>query len=98
MARIIWTDRALTDIEAIADYIALDSIRYAKLVVQQLFGKTEILKTFPLSGRMVPELQNTNLRELLEGEFRIIYEVHEENAIFILTVHHTARLLRPTQL
>jgi toxin ParE1/3/4 len=98
MARIIWTDRALTDIEAIADYIALDSIRYAKLVVQQLFGKTEVLKTFPLSGRMVPELQNTNLRELLEGEFRIIYEVHEENTIFILTVHHTARLLRPTQL
>lgn len=34
MARIIWTDRALTDIEAIADYIALDSVRYAKMVVQ----------------------------------------------------------------
>lgn len=98
MARIIWTDRALTDIEAIADYIALDSVRYAKMVVQQLFKKTEILKTFPLSGRIVPELQNPNLRELLEGEFRIIYEIHEENTIFILTVHHTARLLRPTQL
>jgi toxin ParE1/3/4 len=98
MVRIIWTDRALTDIEAIADYIALDVVRYAKMVVQQLFKNTEILKTFPLSGRMVPELQNPNLRELLEGEFRMIYEILEENTIIILTVHHTARLLRPTQL
>jgi plasmid stabilization system protein ParE len=55
MVKLIWTDQAINDLGDIGDYIAENSERYAKLTIQKLFERTDILKQFPLTGRIVPE-------------------------------------------
>lgn len=55
MVKLIWTDQAIDDLGDIGDYIAENSESYAKLTVKKLFERVDILKTFPLSGRIVPE-------------------------------------------
>lgn len=94
MVKLIWTDQAITDLGDIADYIAENSEKYAKLTVKKLFERTDILKTFPQAGRIVPEKNEENLRELIEGNYRIIYEIVSADQINILTVYHSARDLK----
>ncbi|MFZ6013113.1 MAG: type II toxin-antitoxin system RelE/ParE family toxin [Bacteroidota bacterium] len=55
MVKLIWTDQAIADLGDIGDYIAENSEKYAKLTVKKLFQRTDILKTFPQAGRIVPE-------------------------------------------
>ncbi|HEY9005122.1 MAG TPA: type II toxin-antitoxin system RelE/ParE family toxin [Ohtaekwangia sp.] len=55
MAKLIWTDQAIDDLGSIGDYIAESSKKYAKLTVKKLYERADILKTFLLSGRTVPE-------------------------------------------
>lgn len=95
MVKLIWTDQAIEDLAGIGDYIAETSERYAKFTVQRLFDRAQILKTFPLSGRVVPEKNEETVRELIEGSYRIIYEVISQDQINILTVHHSSRELKP---
>lgn len=94
MVKLIWTDQAITDLGDIGDFIAESSENYAKLSVKRLFERVDILKTFPLSGRVVPEKNEEALRELIEGNYRIIYEVISPDQINILTVHHSSRELK----
>ncbi|MEP0367234.1 MAG: type II toxin-antitoxin system RelE/ParE family toxin [Cyclobacteriaceae bacterium] len=93
MAEIVWTSNALTDLSEIGEYIVTDSPKYAELTVSKLYHKVKILSTHPSVGRIVPETDQKNLRELIEGNYRIIYEIINDN-IFILTVHHSSRILR----
>ncbi len=92
MAEIIWTSNALTDLSEIGEYVATDSPKYAELLVAKLYHKVEILVTHENIGRKVPEVDKENLRELIEGNYRIIYEI-VNNSVFILTVHHSSRVL-----
>jgi len=94
MAKLIWTDQAIDDLGSIGDYIAESSEKYAKLTVKKLYERADILKTFPLSGRTVPEKSDENIRELIEGNYRIIYEIAPNNIIYILAVYHSARNLK----
>ncbi len=55
MVKIIWTKRSLTDLEDIAEYIAKDSVKYAKLTIEKIINQTSILEKQPLIGRIVPE-------------------------------------------
>lgn len=75
----------------IADYISKDSILYAKRQVLKIRNKTHILKDNNYTGRMLPEIQDENIRELLEGKYLIIYRVVNKNRIDIITVHHSSR-------
>ena len=93
MVEIIWTSNALTDLSEIGEYIAKDSPRYAEITVSKLFHKVEILINHPKIGRIVPEAELESLRELIEGNYRIIYEI-VNHKIIILTVHHSARILK----
>jgi len=93
MAKVIWTESALSDLEDIGDHISKESIRYAELTVATLFESPDILETNPLAGPMVPELHNEAIRQLIRGSFRIIYHVVDDEILEILTVHRTARLL-----
>ncbi|NOU11624.1 MAG: type II toxin-antitoxin system RelE/ParE family toxin [Nitrospira sp.] len=93
MTPLIWTRRAIEDVQSIRQFIAQDSPHYAELVRQQLIAAVERLPTFPQSGRVVPEANNPAIREVLQGSYRIVYRlIHDE--IHILTVHHAARLLK----
>jgi len=96
MAEIVWTESALNDLDVIGEYIAKDSVRYAELTVAKLFESPDILETHPLAGKMVPELQNEAIRQLIIGSYRIIYQVDDDFRIEILTVHRSSRLLGNT--
>jgi len=91
MVRINWTFQAKDDLKSIAEYISKDSKRYAKLQVVRLKDRTRILKTHIYTGRIVSEINRKEIRELIEGNYRIIYKIVNYNQIDILTIHHSAR-------
>jgi len=93
MVKLIWTDQAINDLGDIGNYIAETSEKYAKITVQKLHERPAVLKTYPRSGRIVPEKGEENVRELIEGSYRIIYEIKSNDLIYILGVHHSARNL-----
>lgn len=93
MAEVVWTSNALTDLGEIGEYIAIDSPKYAELTVDKLYHKVEVLIKHPKIGRTVPELAQENVRELIDGNYRIIYEIVNAN-IFVLTIHHSSKILK----
>jgi addiction module RelE/StbE family toxin len=92
MVNLIWTELALADLGQIHEYIARDSRHYAGRQIEKIMKKVERLKIQPMSGRIVPEFSDPNVRELNEGNYRIIYKVKIE-IVFIARIHHSARLL-----
>lgn len=92
MAKIIWTATALSDLDSIAEYISADSIFYAKQFVQKILLAADKLEKHPELGKVVPELPQHNYREILFKRYRIIYR-SEANVVYIISVHHSARLL-----
>ena len=93
MAEIIWTEPALSDLNDIAEYIALENVAAAKQLVQSIFLKGERLDTFPESGRIPPELEHLSYREVVASPCRIFYK-QEKNQVFILYVMREERDLR----
>jgi toxin ParE1/3/4 len=93
MAKVIWSDSALQDLNDIGEYISKDSERYAEITVNQLFAAPDILENHPKAGRIVPEFEIESIRELIQGNYRIVYQLVDERSIQILAVHHGARLL-----
>ena len=85
-----WTEPALFDIESIRDYIKRDSEYYASQFVERILEVTENLVKFPELGRHVPESEDSNIREILLQNYRIIYRANPEH-ILILAVIHGAR-------
>jgi addiction module RelE/StbE family toxin len=91
MVRIKWLLAAKNDLKEIYDYISLDSKRYAKLQVERIQNKTEILKSQIEIGKIVEELNDPKVREIIEGNYRIIYRIISKSELHILLVHHGAR-------
>jgi addiction module RelE/StbE family toxin len=92
MAEIIWTTQALIDVESIGDYIARDAPSIAQIVVDQILNSVERLENFPYSGRVVPEIEQDNIREIILNRYRIVYRL-SGNEAKILTVFHSSKLL-----
>jgi toxin ParE1/3/4 len=97
MAQVRWTPQAADDLDAIAEFIARDSPQFAGLFVADILQSVDRLADFPASGRMVPEIGEKSIREVIFGSYRIIYRLRSE-AVEVLTVHHGARLLDPKRL
>ncbi len=93
MAKIIWTEPALIDLNEIAEYIALDKPSAANSLVQKIFTKTERLEDFPTSGRNPPELKKSRYKEIIVNPCRIVYRIDGDN-IYILYVMRSERKLR----
>ncbi len=89
---IIWSPLALKRVRDIATYIADDNPAAAEAWVERLFGKVTMLKQSPRAGRQVPELARAEIRELIFGNYRIIYRL-DSSAIAILTVRHNRQIL-----
>ncbi len=85
--RIVWSPEAVEDIESIAEYIEKDSQFYAKAVVNKIFQSTEKLKEFPKVGRVVPELEREDIRELIVYNYRLVYQVKERQILIIAVIH-----------
>ena len=91
MARkIIWTNEATDDLEVITEYISRDSVYYAASFVQKILDTTRTLSQFVERGRIVPEFNKADVRELFVKEHRLIYKV-EEFRIVILGIIHGKR-------
>ncbi len=94
MARLIWSEPALADLDEIAEYIALDNPVAASRFVRKVFDRVERLEAHPKSGKRPPELKRTHYREVVVAPCRIFYRV-EKDAVYIVYVMRSERLLRP---
>ena len=93
MARLIWAAPALTDLDEIAEYIALDDPPAAVRYVRNVFDTVDRLKQFPDSGRRPAELPDTRYREVVVPPCRVFYR-EDGAAVYILYVMRSERLLR----
>ena len=93
MAQIIWTEPALSDLNEIAEYIALDNFIAAQSLVAKVLDKTERLKEFSKSGRIPSELKGGRYSEIIVGLCRVFYRI-EKTKIYIVYVMRWERLLR----
>lgn len=98
MVRIIWTDLATSELKDIYDFISQDSKLYAKRQVLKIRNKTNVLKSSKYIGKVVEEIGIPIVREIVEGHYRIIYQIKSETEIAILTIHHSARDLTKREL
>jgi plasmid stabilization system protein ParE len=97
MAALIWTEPALSDLDAIADYIALDKPAAAREWVQRVFRHVEQLVGQPESGSIPKELRDSRYRQIVEPPCRIFYRA-DGDQVFILHVLRGERRLRPSKL
>lgn len=93
MARIIWTDPALHDLDKIADYISLDKPAAASRFVQRVFARIDQLADHPMSGSVPAELKGTQYRQLIIPPVRIFYRAQRE-VVYIICVMRSERLFR----
>ena len=93
MAEIIWTEPALHELDALAEYVALDNPEAASHLVEEVFDKVERLENFPQSGRVPPELPNSVYREVVVPPCRIFYR-EDDKRVLILYVMREERQLR----
>jgi addiction module RelE/StbE family toxin len=94
MAKINLSPAALNDLKSIFDYISSDSVFYAEKVIDKILKKITILESNNRIGKKVREFDNESIRELLEGNYRIIYRIENEDEISVVRIFHGARLLK----
>jgi addiction module RelE/StbE family toxin len=90
LARIVWHPDAIEELNEIATYIARDSDASARRLIARVFDATERLVQFPTSGRALPEDPTSDARELIVGNYRVIYRVSGD-IVQISSVVHAAR-------
>jgi len=93
MVKVIWTSRSLKDLEEIGEYISKDSMKYAKLTLEKLIETTNYIEQNQHIGRIVPEIGIKEIREIITGNYWIIYHLKGDEYAHILTIHHCSRLL-----
>lgn len=89
---IFWSPLAIERASEIAEYIARDNPSAAENWVRMVFSKVEKLKSAPEMGRMVPEIGHDAFRELIYGNYRIVYCVQKKQ-ISVLTIRHGMQIL-----
>ena len=90
--KVFWTEAALSQLQAIHDYIAQTSPDYALRMVDRLTRRSIQIADFPFSGRMVPEYEVNEVREIIESPYRIIYLVDSaQSRVDVLAVVHGSR-------
>lgn len=97
MAEIVWTDPALGDLDAIADYIALENPAAASALVRRVFDHVAQLADHPDSGSRPPELGRSRYRQIVEPPCRVFYR-HDRGKVFILHIMRSQRRLRRSRL
>ena len=97
MVEIVWTEPALSDLDAIADFIALENPVAAQKLVRRIFGHVEQLADHPKSGSKPAELKGRNYRQIIEPPCRVFYR-HDDSCVFIPHVMRSERRLRASKL
>jgi plasmid stabilization system protein ParE len=90
--KVLWTESAFAHLQAIHDYLAQTSPEYALRIVDRLTARSIQIATFPFSGRMVPEYELNEVREVVEGPYRIIYLIDsKQEKVEAIAVIHSSR-------
>lgn len=90
MAKVRWTNTAIEDIYNTMEYLRHSSEKYAEIFADAFFHSVEILERYPRSGRVVPEFNQEQLREIIHKSYRIVYLLTDIDTVEILTVHPSA--------
>ena len=93
--KIVWSPLAVERASEIVDYIAQDKPLAAEKWIHTVFSKVEQLRSNPETGRIVPEINESQFRELIYGNYRIIYHIGTKQ-VSILTIRHGKQIL-PTE-
>ncbi len=97
--KVLWTPRAIEDLKSISAFIAADNPQEARRFADTLKRRVESLCRFPKRGRIIPEAGRVDLREIIEGNYRIACRV-KKDSVDILTIfegHRLFRLVDPTE-
>ncbi|MFM8300427.1 MAG: type II toxin-antitoxin system RelE/ParE family toxin [Microcystis aeruginosa] len=94
--KVFWTETAVNHLSSIYKYISQNSPQYAQRLVERLTRRSEQIANFPFSGRLVPEFETEQIREVIEGSYRIIYYIKPEQ-IDVIAVLHAARNIENPQ-
>jgi plasmid stabilization system protein ParE len=84
---VVWSATALGHLEAIREYISQTSPFYAERMVQRILDRAPQLAAFPDSGRVVSEVGRSDIREVIEGPYRVIYRRTAERLEVLAVVH-----------
>ena len=85
--KVVWSPEAIEDLQSIAEYIQRDSEFYARAVVTKILDVTRSIKDFPLIGRIIPELENENIRERFIYSYRLVYRVAQDTITIVAVIH-----------
>lgn len=85
--RVVWSPKAVEDVEAIASYIARDSPSYAAAVVQKVLEITDSLKDNATEGRLIPEIEESKIIEQFAYSYRLIYRLESETITIAAFIH-----------
>jgi len=90
--KVKWSNRAVACVQDISDYIALDNPAAAEKWIDTIFDKVQILSSTPEIGRIISELSMDFVRELIFGNYRIIYQIHDK-IVLIIAVRNFKQIL-----
>jgi toxin ParE1/3/4 len=90
--KVFWTNTAVKNLSAIYSYVAQNSPQYAQIAVDRITRRSQQIAEFPLSGRIVPEFETQQIREVIEGVYRIIYLIKPDQ-VDVPAVLHGSRSL-----
>ena len=90
--KVVWTDTAKGNLRTIHRYIAQNSPAYANRMIDSLTARSKQIGTFPLSGRIVPEFDFGQIREVFQGPYRIIYHIRPDSIEVVGVVHMSREL------
>ncbi|WP_310391633.1 type II toxin-antitoxin system RelE/ParE family toxin [Hymenobacter sp.] len=93
MVQVRWTSGAPEELAQVRDYARQLSPKYAEQLIERLIERTDALVNFIRLGRIVPEYGDAAVRELLDGRYRIMYEIVSEERVDIIHIHSTAKPL-----
>ena len=93
MAQIIWSNPAIEDLHQLREFYSQFSEGYAERLIDKLIARVDILINFPQSGRMAPQFNDGLTRELVNGDYNIIYRVQDANTIIIYRIQNNAKPL-----
>ncbi len=97
MARIIWTQRAITDLNEIAEYIAFDNPAAARKMASRVSSHVDQLEFHPFSGPVMPEKPRYDIRQIVEPPCRVFYR-YDGETVLVLHVLRLERMLRISRL
>jgi len=85
--KVVWSQPAVRDLDAIREYVARDSAHYAARLVARIIDAVRLLRRFPEMGAVVPEFREAGIRERVSGNYRILYQVCSTRVLIVAVVH-----------